>query len=126
VAAQETPGIALQQGLVIWRDAAVYKKFLRRFAEEYATVPARLAGLERAQAAALLHKFKGAAASMAMPELAARAAALEQMPPASQDVRDGIAALQVAIDTVLQTIRRYAPQEEPAERDATHPQGETQ
>jgi HPt (histidine-containing phosphotransfer) domain-containing protein len=62
----------------------------------------------------LLHKFKGAAASMALTDVAARAAELEQALRAGQDPREGIASLQAAMDTVLETIRRFAPEEDPS------------
>ena len=78
----------------------------------WAVFKARLDQLERPQADALLHKFKGAAASMALTELAAVAAELEQLQRAAQDTGDGRARLQAAMDTVLQTIAWFAPEED--------------
>jgi signal transduction histidine kinase/CheY-like chemotaxis protein len=102
--APDTPGIAWDKGMALWRDAAAFQKFLRRFAREYADVPQRLVQLERGPADALLHKFKGASASMALTGVFAAAEALERQRRAGQDDPSGLARLQAALQTVLGTI----------------------
>ena len=108
---KELPGIALARGLAIWRDVATYKRFLRLFAGKYADVLAQLAALDAEQAAALLHKLKGAAANMALLDVAAKAGALEATIRAGQGQADGLTTLQAAMDTVLASIGRFAPDE---------------
>lgn len=109
---EETPGIELDKALALWRDRRAYQRFLRRFAEEYADVPERLRTLERAPADALLHKFKGASASMSMPVVAACAAELERQRRAGEDGSEAFVRLQAALATVLDTIHRFAPEDD--------------
>ena len=105
------PGIALSRGLEIWRDIATYQRFLRLFASKYAGVMAQLASLDSAQTAALLHKLKGAAANMALLDVAASAAELEAAVRVGADRANGLTKLQAAMDCVLVSIARFAPEE---------------
>lgn len=108
---EELPGIALSRGLAIWRDIATYQRFLRLFASKYADVVDQLASLDNTQAAALLHKLKGAAANMALLDVATSAAELEAAVRVGEGHADGFTTLQVAMDRVLVSIGRFAPEE---------------
>jgi PAS domain S-box-containing protein len=101
------PGIDVVKGLTIWRDLAVYKKFLRRFATEYGDVVLRLSQLSRPQAEALTHKLKGACAGMALVDVGARADELETALRAAKDTEAAIARLQAAMDVVLFSIQNF-------------------
>ncbi|MGS0759522.1 Hpt domain-containing protein, partial [Roseateles sp. GG27B] len=63
----------------IWRQAVDYKRFLRLFARDHANVVSELRRLDRPAAEALAHKFKGAAANLALEDVAARVDALEHV-----------------------------------------------
>ncbi len=107
----DLPGIALNQGMAIWRDMASYRKFLRLFASRYGDVVTQLRSLDRPQAEALAHKFKGAAASLALTDVAALAGELEAMLRTQGDPNERIAQFQTAMTVVLETIRSFAPDE---------------
>ena len=124
--AGELPGISRDKGMAIWRDAAHYKKILRRFADEYGAVTTTLGTLDRAAAEALVHKFKGAAANLALTEVPTRAAEVEAALRAHADPSEKIAQLQFAMDVVLNTIKRYAPGELPAAGSAIHAENPSQ
>ena len=111
----DLPGIAYAEGLAIWRKAADYKRFLRQFARDYANVASELRQLDRPAAEALAHKFKGAAANLALEDVAARVDALEQVLRAEQPPAGALDSLQSAMDVVLETIEHFAPQELAAE-----------
>jgi CheY-like chemotaxis protein len=119
---QDYPGIAYAKGLAIWRNAAAYQKFLRLFTRQYANVVADMRQLERPAAQALAHKLKGAAGSLALEELAARADALEQVLRHDTDPAGALVGLQSAMELVLDSIRQVAPDEPPtAEPDRKGP-----
>ncbi|MBT3067437.1 PAS domain-containing protein [Rhodoferax sp. U11-2br] len=111
VSPEELPGIALSRGLEIWRDIATYQRFLRLFASKYADVVAQLASLDNTQGAALLHKLKGAAANMALLDVATSAAELEAAVRVGASRSDGLTKLQAAMDSVLVSIALFAPDE---------------
>ncbi len=107
-------GIAYDKALTTWRDVGAYKKFLRLFARDYANIAADLRAAQAPDAEALAHKFKGAAANMAMPDVAARADEVLALLRNSRDPRSALDRLQSAMDVVLETIRHFAPWEPPA------------
>jgi CheY-like chemotaxis protein len=110
---QPLPGIAYDKALATWRDVGAYKKFLRLFARDYAEIAADLRNGGGPEVAALAHKFKGAAANMAMPEVAARADELLGLLRNERDPHNAIDRLQTAMDVVLETIRQFAPPDLP-------------
>ncbi len=67
----DLPGLALNRGLTIWRDVAIYQRYLRKFAQDYADSPRIIAESERSVGAALAHKIKGAAGNLALTDVAA-------------------------------------------------------
>lgn len=82
------PGIALEKGLSVWRDLAMYRKFLLKFVAEYADCASKLKAYyrasEHAPARALLHKMKGAAGNLALIDIARVAGELELSEPGSE------------------------------------------
>lgn len=109
---KDLPGIALRQGMAIWRDLTTYKKFLRLFVTTYGDVVAQIRLLDRPQAEALAHKFKGAAASLALTDVVSRAGELETTLRTLGDPNECITQLQTGIAVVLDTIRSFAPEDE--------------
>jgi CheY-like chemotaxis protein len=111
---QPLSGIAYDKAMATWRDVMAYKKFLRLFARDYANIAADLRATQGPDAEALTHKFKGAAANMAMPDVAARADELLGLLRNSRNTQNAIDRLQAAMDVVLETIRQFAPPEHTA------------
>ncbi|AXE30817.1 hypothetical protein DK842_13515 [Chromobacterium phragmitis] len=114
----DLPGLALSRGLLIWRDADVYRQYLRKFARDYGDCVDALAQAESEAAQALTHKLKGAAGNLALEEVSARAARLEASLAAGRDPALELAALRVALCQALESIARYAPVPSPAAADA--------
>jgi CheY-like chemotaxis protein len=112
--AQPLPGIAYDKALAFWRDVIAYKKFLRLFARDYAEIATDLRQGRGPEVEALAHKFKGAAANMAMPDVAARADELLGLLRNNRDTHNAIDRLQAAMDVVLETIGQFAPMEPPS------------
>lgn len=113
----DLPGIAVTKGLSVWNDVAAYRKFLRKFALDYADASKQLrdyyAHKNYAEANALAHKLKGAAGTMALPDIAACADALE-IAAADSNHSDLLNNLQSALDTALHSIALFAAEENPA------------
>ncbi len=103
------PGLSPARGLAIWKEAAVYRQYLRKFARDYAGSVREMARAAHAEAAALAHKLKGAAGNLALEEVAARAAEVDRVLRAGADPGDSFMKLQAALDTALDSIARYAP-----------------
>ena len=101
------PGLAVATGLANWGSAEDYQKFLRRFAQDYGDVVARLRTLEGEEAEMLVHKFRGAAANMALVDVPALAGDVEARARAGEPTAEALAHLQSAMDIVLQSIARY-------------------
>ena len=114
------PGIAVGKGLEIWKELAVYQRFLRKFSADYGGCGDLLAGRhaagDRAGALALCHKLKGAAANLALHEVAQRAGALERVWHAAGDAGAPLDALGAALATALASIAGFAA--EPSAPDA--------
>ncbi|NML17229.1 hybrid sensor histidine kinase/response regulator [Azohydromonas caseinilytica] len=104
------PGVSVRQGLAAWGDLGLYRHCLRLFAQEYADSAHAMATADPTAAGALAHKLKGAAASLALTEVQARADAVERR-CGTPEMRVCIGALQVALEEALGSIRRYAAEE---------------
>ena len=116
------PGIAVDAGLATWKDEKIYRQYLRKFANDYAgsarAIMGQLTQAEPQPARAIAHKLAGAAASLALIQVAQQARETEQAlrNSAGADVAGAAAAgaalarLQAALDTALESIARYAPQ----------------
>ncbi len=109
--AQDLPGLAVGRGLASWKDADVYRQFLRKFARDYADCVREMSGAERMLASTLAHKLTGAAGNLALVDVAALAADADRVLRAGHDPTAALAALQVALTTTLASIQRYAPTE---------------
>lgn len=112
---ENLPGLDIQAGLKTWRDAAVYRKFLCKFAADYAGSARNIAGVlsggDPKGAAALAHKLKGAAGNLALAGVARLAAEIERKLKAGEDAGGPLAQLQASLDEALDSIGRYAPGE---------------
>lgn len=104
----DLPGLAVERGLALWRNADVYRQYLRKFACDYGDGVRQMAQAERAAAAALAHKLKGAAANLALDEVAALAGEADRVLPAGEDAAAILTRLQAALDTALASIAQYA------------------
>jgi signal transduction histidine kinase/CheY-like chemotaxis protein len=117
-ARERWPGIALQRGLAVWKDAGDYRRFLLKFSADFGDSAARVtacyAAGDAAGARALTHKLKGSAASLALMEVAGAAALLEAAERAGNDPGAALEALQRAIATALESIAGYAAEAAPA------------
>ena len=110
---QRLPGIAFDQGLALWSDPVVYRQYLRRFAHVYGNSADDIATAEPEAARQLAHKLKGTAGNLGLTEVAACAGALERhlVQGATSATSILIADLHDALDTALDSIARYAPDE---------------
>ncbi|MDC8772299.1 PAS domain S-box protein [Roseateles albus] len=102
----ELAGLDHQHGLQVWRDAQIYGRHLQLFAAEHRDLLARLQA-EPSEAAALLHKVKGAAGNLGLIQLARLSADAENRLHADASaVLDG-AALQAALAQATQSIEQF-------------------
>jgi len=112
------PGLDVARGLAIWRKPEVFRKFLRKFAVDYAdsvrSMMQSVARNDTAPAAALAHKMKGAAANLALTDVAGLAGEVDRSFKAGQDATELLDRLQQALDTALISIAGYAPEEQAA------------
>lgn len=113
---EKFPGIALEKGMSVWQDQAVYCKFLLKFVNEYANCCSQLAAYyhasEHAAARALLHKMKGAAANLALDDIAQLADELESCAPGFA-IENTLKRLQTVMDKTFISIVAFT-------ADATH------
>ncbi|MBK1653177.1 hypothetical protein CKO29_00440 [Allochromatium vinosum] len=104
------PGLAIDRALTMWQEAETYRRYLRRFAQEYADVVSRLAAAEPPLAQQLLHTLKGVAGNLGLTEVASQAGRLESLmadPVAAESDATSMTALQSALETALDSIARY-------------------
>jgi HPt (histidine-containing phosphotransfer) domain-containing protein len=120
--------IDLPAALARWGDSALYRTYLRKFAEAHAedaqAIAAAIQTEAFAEGAALAHRLAGVAATLAMPRLADLARNLEQ------DMLGGqapAAALETEFQTtfaeVLKHLRAWISEEEPPERPSAANEG---
>jgi signal transduction histidine kinase/CheY-like chemotaxis protein len=105
----DLPGMAMAEALKVWRDPAVYRRFLAKFAHDNAGCVEKLRGLldqgERAQAGALVHKVKGSAGNLSLPALARAADRIEHRLMEGGDAGPELEALQTAFDEACRLIQ---------------------
>ncbi|MBF0585258.1 MAG: Hpt domain-containing protein, partial [Magnetococcales bacterium] len=106
-AAAPFPGLAVENGLAVWKSAPIYRQYLSKFAHTYVDVVRDIREAERAKAASLAHKLKGAAGSLALEEVAALASEVDKRLRGEDDPTDGLVQLQAALDIALESIHRY-------------------
>jgi hypothetical protein len=120
------PGLAVENGLNIWRDASVYRQYLRKFMHDYADVVQVLSALDRSAAQSLAHKLKGAAGYMALEEVAIQAGNLERTLRRGGEAAECYEKLQESMNIACQSIAEYAPPNIEAQTAENHPMADTQ
>ena len=118
------PGLDMASGLRTWRDAGVYCKFLRKFVVAYQDSVQQMEGAlargDRAGAAALAHKLKGAAGNLAVGDVARCAGEIElKLKADDTDVKRLFERLQHALRTAVDSIAAYAPDSSAADGGPT-------
>lgn len=103
------PGIAIDQGMMIWNDFAVYCKYLHKFRAQYVDFMAQLEECRVSQhfegIHALLHKLKGSAANLALIEVTQRVIAIEVSESYASDAPiENWTQLKMALDTAFDSI----------------------
>ena len=120
------PGIDTHAALAVWKEPAVHQRFLLKFLRDNTGLVELLQQLLQAQdlaeVASRLHKLKGAAGNLALPQLAHAAEALEQAGNEAARVR-ALEDLTQAFEQVLRSAARYAGEPVPvaAEPEVTLP-----
>jgi signal transduction histidine kinase/DNA-binding response OmpR family regulator/HPt (histidine-containing phosphotransfer) domain-containing protein len=99
----------VELGLKIWRDAAVYRTYLRRFASRAPQMGMDILNADAIEGAALAHKLKGSASSLALTDLAHRASELDSQYGLGGNPDQGQAKLKQALEAAVQAINQYAP-----------------
>ena len=97
-------------GLALWKDASIYRQYLRKFAHHYVGSVRDMAQAGPA-AVALAHKMAGAAGSLALEQVAVQAKEAGRVLRAGDNPAPALASLQAALDTARDSIARYAPAE---------------
>ncbi len=103
------PGLELSRGLAVWRDIDVYRRYLRRFAVEYAQSAEILARSSPSDAAAFAHRLVGAAGNLALPDVARAAGSADSHLRLGESIETDLVLLQTALDEALLSISRFAP-----------------
>lgn len=99
----------VEQGLAVWQDPTIYQQYLRKFAHDYANSAAEMAKLDRAAAAGLAHKLKGAAGTLALNSVAELAHEADRVLNSDENAEDILHRLQTALESALAAIAAYAP-----------------
>lgn len=106
------PGLDIERGLSKWRNQESYKKFLRKFIDDYGdAVKALSFQLEDlgTDTPAFMHKLKGAAATLAVVDVAQLAGVIDQGLKAGEPVGALVQELCQAFSIASTSIDRYAP-----------------
>jgi HPt (histidine-containing phosphotransfer) domain-containing protein len=101
------PALDVAQALAVWRDAARYQTFLRKFLHDYAHCVEQLRASDVVTARALTHKLVGAAGSLVLIDIAAAARKLHQTLTLGQAPEPELIALQTAFDQAQGAILQY-------------------
>jgi len=108
----------IERGMRTWEDAAAYRNFLNRFAENHGRdgneVVRLLAEGCRTEAAALVHKLKGAAGSLALMRVWQIAGKLEQTLHHEKDPQPLAASLSAVLAEAISDIKSFMPCRETA------------
>jgi hypothetical protein len=106
--AQQRQAIEMARGLGVWREAAVYQQYLRKFVRDYQDVAATLGQAGHAEAQALAHKLKGVSGNLALGLVEEAAVALDSqlaLGPPSSAALDNLAR---AMQTTVAAIQAFA------------------
>jgi signal transduction histidine kinase/DNA-binding response OmpR family regulator len=124
LAATAFEGLAVDEAVKVWRDLAVYRRFLAKFARDNADSMEQLRQLldrgDAKHAGALLHKLKGSAGNLALPELARTAGHLEHRLMEGGDVRGELEPLRAAFARACRAIAAYTGETEDAAPASAH------
>ncbi len=120
---QELPGVQVERGISIWRDAGVYRNYLRKFVRDYGGFVARVQALPLPAMQAQSHKLRGAAGNLALDAVAAAAAELDELLRVQADPHQTLQRLQAALQQACDSINAYAGVE-PASRAASERPGD--
>ena len=105
---ENIPGLSVRRGLGIWRDAAVYQQYLRKFVRDYGPLVADMEQLPVPAMQALTHKLRGAAGNLALDQVAAASIELEAILKAGADPSSALLGLQQALQVAGSSIASYA------------------
>jgi PAS domain S-box-containing protein len=111
------PCLNIVQALQIWRDAAVYASFLRKFMRDYADFVNDLRGTTSATIKAQAHKLRGAAGSLVLSALSAAAAELENASNADLPTAQAIDVLNTVMTVTFDEIKLYIGEETDVQPD---------
>jgi PAS domain S-box-containing protein len=111
--AEHLPALSLRRGLSIWRDAGVYQQYLRKFVRDYSDFDADFRPMSLADQQALAHKLRGAAGNLALDQVAAAAADLDERLKLNQHPGDALQRVQQAINQASTAIVHYAAAQAP-------------
>lgn len=104
-----TPAVMdLDRALGLWREAAVYRKFLHKFVRDYRHCVAEMRKLDPLAAKVQAHKLRGAAGSLVLDGVVQASLVLEHCLATGTDTQDAYAALQRAMQGALAQIEVYA------------------
>lgn len=104
----EAPVMNVTRALRVWKNAATYSRFLRKFSESHSNTVSLMMDAEPDEACKLSHKLRGAAAQLGLEQVAALAADVEESLRSGQTEPQLLADLQLALNTVLKAIEDYA------------------
>ncbi len=104
----DLPGLNLERGLSIWRDAAVYQDYLRKFAIKYGDCHQQFMILAPEESVALAHKLKGVAVTMGLDDVVAVVHDIEQKLREGTSIVTDCDRLQENIGIALRSIDLYA------------------
>jgi HPt (histidine-containing phosphotransfer) domain-containing protein len=102
------PAMDVERALAIWKDAEVYRKFLRKFARDYGPCVGEMRASASAAAKARAHKLRGAAGSLVLDGIAHAAQVLEHCLGSASNPQAAYATLQQELDVALAQIQAYA------------------
>ena len=112
--APQPAAIEIARGLEVWREASVYKQYLRKFARDYQDIAPSIGRSALPDSRSLAHKLKGVAGNLALGDVEAAAQAVEEQLAAGGCGPQVLNQLVIAMETTLAAIRRYAGEESPA------------
>ena len=107
------PGLDVESGQSMWRNAATYQKFLRKFISDYTDPVATMDSMEAQNLDAMLHKFAGAAGSLGLTEASLSAKAFMRISREGGDLADAMNALKTQISIAWSSMQRYLDDQSP-------------
>ncbi|WP_137935795.1 Hpt domain-containing protein [Chitinivorax sp. B] len=121
----DLPGIDFERGMRSWGEIEIYRKFLGKFAEDYADCGAQLNLLYQnkdwAALRGMAHKLVGAAGNLALVEVYPYASEIEGAIVRNEDPADAVCRLNVALETALESIAEWVGQAELRDSTVTAP-----